>query len=179
MGNDSYRSSYATGKAATASWDEDAWAMGLTVTRNYKLREHTFISPYVGVEYTTADMDSVTERSQSSVRYSADDSYRNLALILGVSAHREYGLSNGRKLTPYASIALSQDIMRQDAKVTATSAAGTTTDESAHQGRTALQFSVGATWQISNHWSMNAGYSIETREDAVDQNAGIGATYAF
>ncbi len=177
--NDSYRSSYATGKAATASWDEDAWAMGLTVTRNYKLREHTFISPYVGVEYTTADMDSVTERSQSSVRYSADDSYRNLALILGVSAHREYGLRNGQKLTPYASIALSQDIMRQDAKVTATSAAGTTTDESAHQGRTALQFSVGATWQISNHWSMNAGYSIETREDAVDQNAGIGATYAF
>ena len=177
--NDSYRSSYATGKAATASWDEDAWAMGLTVTRNYKLREHTFISPYVGVEYTTADMDNVTERSQSSVRYSADDSYRNLALILGVSAHREYGLRNGQKLTPYASIALSQDIMRQDAKVTATSAAGTTTDESAHQGRTALQFSVGATWQISNHWSMNAGYSIETREDAVDQNAGIGATYAF
>lgn len=177
--NDSYRSSYATGKAATASWDEDAWAMGLTVTRNYKLREHTFISPYVGVEYTTADMDSVTERSQSSVRYSADDSYRNLALILGVSAHREYGLRNGQKLTPYASIALSQDIMRQDAKVTATGAAGTTTDESAHQGRTALQFSVGATWQISNHWSMNAGYSIETREDAVDQNAGIGATYAF
>lgn len=177
--NDSYRTSYATGKAATASWDEDAWAMGLTVTRNYKLREHTFISPYVGVEYTTADMDSVTERSQSSVRYSADDSYRNLALILGVSAHREYGLRNGQKLTPYASIALSQDIMRQDAKVTATSAAGTTTDESAHQGRTALQFSVGATWQISNHWSMNAGYSIETREDAVDQNAGIGATYAF
>lgn len=177
--NDSYRSSYATGKAATASWDEDAWAMGLTVTRNYKLREHTFISPYVGVEYTTADMDSFSERSRSSVRYSADDSYRNLALILGVSAHREYGLRNGQKLTPYASIALSQDIMRQDAKVTATSAAGTTTDESAHQGRTALQFSVGATWQISNHWSMNAGYSIETREDAVDQNAGIGATYAF
>lgn len=177
--NDSYRSSYATGKAATASWDEDAWAMGLTVTRNYKLREHTFISPYVGVEYTTADMDSVTERSQSSVRYNAEDAYRNLALILGVSAHREYGLRNGQKLTPYASIALSQDIMRQDAKVTATGAAGTTTDESAHQGRTALQFSVGATWQISNHWSMNAGYSIETREDAVDQNAGIGATYAF
>lgn len=177
--NDSYRTSYATGQAATASWDEDAWAMGVTVTRNYKLSEHAFVSPYVGVEYTTADMDGFSERSRSSVRYNAEDSYRNLALILGVSAHREYGLSNGQKLTPYASVAISQDIMRQDAKVTATSAAGTVSDESAHQGRTALQFSVGTTWQISDHWSMNAGYSIETREDAVDQNAGIGATYAF
>lgn len=177
--NDSYRSAYATGKAATASWDEHAWAMGVTVSRNYKFREHTFITPYAGIEYTTAEMHNFTERSNGSVRYSERDAYRNLAAVIGVSANRSFGLSNGQTLTPYANVSLSQDIMRQDAKVTAYGAADSITDESAHQGRTALQFSVGANWQIDKNWSMNAGYSIETREDAVDQNANIGASYAF
>ncbi len=177
--NDSYRTSYTTGKAATASWDEDAWAMGVTVSRNYKFREHTFITPYAGLEYTTADMHNFTERSNGSVSYSERDAYRNLAAIIGVSANRSFGLSNGQTVTPYANVSLSQDIMRQDAKVTAYGAADAITDESAHQGRTALQFSVGANWQIDKNWSINAGYSIETREDAVDQNANIGASYAF
>ena len=177
--NDSRRNSLTTGKAATASWDEESWAMGVTVTRTYKVGDHAFISPYAGVEYTTADMDNFVERSQGEILYSADEAYRNLALILGVSAHRVYTLRNSQVITPYARIALSQDIMRQDAEVSAQYGSGTLTDKSAHQGRTALQFGTGANWQINQKWSVNAGYSVEARKDAVDQRANIGASYSF
>ena len=177
--NDSSRNSYSTGKTASASWDENAWAMGVAITRNYMISDHAFVSPYVSLDYTTADMDNFVERQQSEAAYGVSDSYRNLALSLGVNAHRVFSLENGQKITPYANIALSQDILRQDAEVTATTAAGTIADTSAHQGRTAIQFGAGANWQISEKWNMNAGYSVEAREDAVDQRANIGASYSF
>ena len=177
--NDSSRSSYATGKTATASWDENAWAMGVTITRCYQLSDHAFVSPYVSLDYTTADMDNFVEKQQSKVNYGVSDSYRNLALSLGVNANRIFSLQNGQTITPYANISLSQDILRQDAEVTATTAAGTIADKSAHQGRTAIQFGAGANWQINKNWNMNAGYSVEARKDAVDQRANIGASYSF
>ena len=177
--NDSTRSSYSTGKNATASWDENAWAMGVTITRNYKVNDHAFVSPYVSLDYTTADMDNFVERQQGEAYYGAAEAYRNLALSLGVSAHRIFALRNGQTITPYANLSLSQDILRQDAEVTATTAAGTIADKSAHQGRTAVQFGAGANWQINKKWNMNAGYSVEARKDAVDQRANIGASYSF
>ena len=177
--NDSSRSSYATGKTATASWDENAWAMGVTITRCYQLSDHAFVSPYVSLDYTTADMDNFVEKQQSEVNYGVFDSYRNLAFSLGVNANRIFSLQNGQTITPYANISLSQDILRQDAEVTATTAAGTIADKSAHQGRTAIQFGAGANWQINKNWNMNAGYSVEARKDAVDQRANIGASYSF
>lgn len=177
--NDSSRNSYTSGKAATASWDENAWAMGVTVTRSYKLNDHAFVSPYVSLDYTTADMDNFVERQQGEAYYGVSDSYHNLALSLGVNAHRMFALRNGQTVTPYANISLSQDILRQDAEVTATTAGGTITDKSARQGRTAIQFGAGANWQISKKWNMNAGYSVEARRDAVDQRANIGASYSF
>ena len=177
--NDSSRSSYATGKTATASWDENAWAMGVTITRCYQLNDHAFVSPYVSLDYTTADMDNFVEKQQSEVNYGVSDSYRNLAFSLGVNANRIFSLQNGQTITPYANISLSQDILRQDAEVTATTAADTIADKSAHQGRTAIQFGAGANWQINKNWNMNAGYSVEARKDAVDQRANIGASYSF
>lgn len=177
--NDSQRTSYSTGNKVLGSWDEDAWAMGITVTRNYEMRKNTFVSPFIGLEYTTSDMDGFNERGQGTATYNCVDQYRNLAATLGVGVHQVIGFANGQKLTPYANASISQDILRQDAKVVADGPGGTVIDKSAHQGRTAVQMNLGTDWQINKHWNAGAGYSVEFRADAVDQHVNVSTSYAF
>ncbi len=178
---DSTRRALSNGAAATADWDEDAYGVGVAVTWVHELRENTYLAPFVALDYSYCDIDSFTESGPQPISYS-DSAYQNLSLSVGVGLSRVYGLQNGQKLAPYASVAYVGDVVRRDGKVTASLASNGTVvdvDKSVSPGRSAFQVNVGMGWKITDHWSARAGYTAEFRSGATDQSVVVGANYAF
>lgn len=175
----SSRTAKGNGQRFRACWDESAWALGVTVSRNYQWRYGTVITPYVGLEYTMADMDGLREMGYTAVDYSCADKYRNLELLVGARAHRSLLLRNGQTLIPYAAAAMGVDMLRQTPKVRATSKVGTFREAAADTGRVSLQLNAGSDWLINHRWSADAGYSVEFRSDEVDQNLYVSASRSF
>jgi len=175
----SSRTAKGNGQRFRACWDETAWALGVTVSRNYRWRYGTVITPYVGLEYTMADMDGLREMGYTAVDYSCVDKYRNLELLVGARAHRSLRLRNGQVLIPYASAALGVDMLRQTPKVRAASKVGSFSESAADPGRVSLQLNAGSDWLINHRWSADAGYGIEFRSDELDQNLYISASRSF
>ncbi|MCD7799019.1 MAG: autotransporter domain-containing protein [Akkermansiaceae bacterium] len=178
---DSTRRALSNGAAATADWDEDAYGVGIAVTWVHELRENTYLAPFVALDYSYCDIDSFTESGPQPISYS-DSAYQNLSLSVGVGLSRVYGLQNGQKLAPYASVAYVGDVVRRDGKVTASLASNGTVvdvDKSVSPGRSAFQVNVGMGWKITDHWSARAGYTAEFRSGATDQSVVVGANYAF
>lgn len=175
----SSRTAKGNGQRFRACWDESAWALGVTVSRNYQWRYGTVITPYVGLEYTMADMDGLREMGYTAVDYSCVDKYRNLELLVGARAHRSLRLRNGQTIIPYASAALGVDMLRQTPKVRAASRVGSFSESAADPGRVSLQLNAGSDWLINHRWSADAGYGIEFRSDELDQNLYISASRSF
>lgn len=175
----SSRTAKGNGQRFRACWDESAWALGVTVSRNYQWRYGTVITPYVGLEYTMADMDGLREMGYTAVDYSCADKYRNLELLVGARAHCSLLLRNGQTLIPYAAAALGVDMLRQTPKVRATSKVGTFREAAADTGRVSLQLNAGSDWLINHRWSADAGYGVEFRSDELDQNLYISASRSF
>lgn len=175
----SSRTAKGNGQRFRACWDETAWALGVTVSRNYRWRYGTVITPYVGLEYTMADMDGLREMGYTAVDYSCVDKYRNLELLVGARAHRSLRLRNGQVLIPYASAALGVDMLRQTPKVRAASKVGSFSESAADPGRVSLQLNAGSDWLINHRWSADAGYGIEFRSDELNQNLYISASRSF
>ncbi|MCI7699087.1 MAG: autotransporter outer membrane beta-barrel domain-containing protein [Akkermansia sp.] len=177
--NKSKRTCVINGTQANADWKEDTMAAAVSLTRRIKLPENAELTPYVGAEYRWANMKDAIERNRSAVRYEGT-SYQNLSLSVGIGCNKTYSLTPTQKLTPYASLAYVGDVMRKDAKVTAHTPSGeTVVDKSAPHGRSALQVRVGAVWQVTDSWSIHAGYTGEIRYGADDHSANVGVSYSF
>ncbi len=176
--NDSSHRSYTTGSMANASWKENAYAVGATLTRVHEVRENLFFSPFVSLDYIYADMDSVTETAAQSISYEGT-AYQNLSLSLGTGLTRVYHLDGGQELSPYVSVAYVGDLIRKDAKVTSRNATGALIERSVSPGRNAFQVNVGSGWKITEQWGARIGYTAEFRSGATDQGVTVGVSYAF
>lgn len=173
--NDSSRSSLKKAHNATAEWDSNAWVLSASLSRDITSDDGLVVSPYVGVEYTKASMDDFTEKGRTyEATYTADQDYSNLAVKVGVNVSKTMG-----SFTPYAGIAYINDVSRDTPKVTATGKRDTITGKAAMPGRSAVQLKVGANWQLTESWDLNAGYNAELRDGATEHNANVGVGYTF
>lgn len=160
-------------------WDETAWSMGLTVSREYQWQHGVVVTPFAGFEYTTADMENLREMGYTAFDYTCIQEHRNLAVFAGAKAHRVFQLQRGQSLVPFARVSLGMDVFRQYAKVRGSSMAGSVEGEAAHPGRCSLQMGLGTDWIISRTWSADIGYSLEMRDAAVKQQLHVGASHSF
>lgn len=176
---DSHRSSLASGKATDAKWDENAMGIGVTVSYVRAVKNNTYITPYIGLEYTNCTIDSFVEHGHSDVQYSGS-SYSNVELTLGISISKAYTLSNGEILMPYIRLSYLGDIVRNEAKVTAESRGKTKeTETSVPIARNAIGIQTGTNWQITPQWGANIGYMAEIRSGTSDQTFNVGVNYTF
>lgn len=172
--HDSTRTALRSGNKATAEWDSEAWVLSASLSRDITTDEGTVFTPYVGVEYTKAGLDSFTEKGHLyDARYTADADYSNLAVKVGVNVSKAFG-----SFTPYAGIAFVGDVARDASEVTARGRR-VIKGESALPGREALQLRVGANWKLTETLDVNAGYSAEIRSKATEHNANVGIGLTF
>ena len=175
----SMRSGRKNGDRATGGWDETALALGVTVSREQQWYHEVMFTPFVGFEFTTADMDNLREKGYTVFNYYCEKEHRNLEVFAGIKAHREFPLQRGQRLVPYLSLTMGMDIARQYAKVVSRSAAGSAAAEAVHPGRCFLELGVGTEWIISQTWSAGAGCIFEMRKNAAEQRIEINASYSF
>lgn len=176
--NDSTHRSLSGNQTATASWKENAYAVGATLTRVHEVRENLFFSPFASLDYIYADMDSFTESAAQQIRYEGS-AYQNLSLSVGTGLTRVYRLNGGQELSPFVSVAYVGDLVRKDAKVTSKNATGALIERSVSPGRNAFQVNVGTGWKITEQWGARVGYTAEFRSGATDQGVNVGVSYAF
>lgn len=173
--NDSTRKALNSESTATAEWDSEAWVLSASVSRDITTDGGVVVTPYVGVEYTKATMDSFTEKGRvATADYTADEDYSNLSVKVGVNVSKTFG-----SFTPYAGISYINDVDRTAGKVTATGRRGAISAKSALPGRDALQLRAGATWQLTESMDLNAGYTAELRDKATEQRANVGIGITF
>lgn len=175
----SERSGRGNGESVSACWDENAWALGVRVSRNYWWRHGMILTPFAGFEYTMADMDSMREMGYTAIDYSCVRVHRQLELLGGLRAQRTLQLRNGQKLTPYGSLGLGFDLLRHNAKVRTASAAGSFSDEATDPGKLSLKLQLGADWFITPRWNTAAGYTFEIRDAAAEHYLQLSASRAF
>lgn len=175
----SRRESLVTGKSAEAEWNETAFGIGAGIAYARAMRNNTYMTPYLVLEYSTCTTDSFTEHGHSDVNYSGS-TYSNATLTLGIALSKAYTVNDGQTLTPYIRIAYRGDIVRHDAKTTALSHGQTQETETSHPtARNAIGINMGTNWQIAPHWGMSIGYAAEIRNAASDQSLTACLNYTF
>ncbi|MBR1982757.1 MAG: autotransporter domain-containing protein [Akkermansia sp.] len=172
--NDSKRNGLRSGNTATAEWDSTAWVLSASLSRDITTDDGLVITPYVGVEYTSASMDDFTETgAHYDADYTADKDYSKLSVKVGATVSKTFG-----SVTPYAGIAYINDVQRDTPEVTA-AGRRVITDKASMPGRSAVQLNVGANWQITDSWDLNAGYTAEIRDKATQHDVNVGVGYTF
>jgi outer membrane autotransporter protein len=115
-----------------------------------------------GMQYYASDSATVDGIAIGSIQ--------NLRAEIGVGASHAIG-----KLGVYGEVAVHQDLVRHNPTVTTPDARY----RGMNPGRTGLNFTVGASYSLTDQWSVNASYTGEIVENANAHSASVGATYKF
>ena len=143
-------------------WNQKHLQLDGRVSYNHELNAGTMLSPFAGLQYYASDSATVDGTSTGSLQ--------NLRAEIGVAASRRVG-----KFGVFGEIALHQDIARNNPVVDMNGTRST----GMNPGRAGLNFTVGASYELNDKWSVNASYTGEFVENANSHSANIGATYKF
>ena len=145
-----------------SDWSQKHLQLDGRVSYNHELTASTVLSPFAGVQYYASDSATVDGTNAGSLQ--------NLRAEIGVAASRRMG-----KLGVFGEIAVHQDIARNNPVVDMNGTRST----GMNPGRMGLNFTVGASYELSDKWSVNASYTGEFVENANAHSANIGASYKF
>ena len=145
-----------------SDWSQKHLQLDGRVSYNHELNANTVLTPFAGLQYYASDSATVDGTNTGSLQ--------NLRAEIGVGASRRLG-----KFGVYGEIAVHQDIARNNPKVEMEGVRYT----GMNPGRTGLNFTVGASYELSDKWSVNASYTGEFVENANAHSANVGATYKF
>ena len=145
-----------------SDWSQKHLQLDGRVSYNHELNANTLLSPFAGVQYYASDSATVDGASTGSLQ--------NLRAEIGLAASRRMG-----KFGAYGEIAVHQDIARNNPVVDMYGSRY----NGMNPGRTGLNFTIGASYELSDKWSVNASYTGEFVENANAHSANVGATYKF
>ena len=145
-----------------SDWSQKHLQLDGRMSYNYALNADTVLSPFGGVQYYASDSATVDGVDTGSLQ--------NLRAEIGVGANHRVG-----KLGVYGEVAVHRDLVRHNPKVSM----GGLRFGGMNPGRTGLNFTVGASYELTDQWSVNASYTGEVVENANAHSANVGATYKF
>ena len=145
-----------------SDWSQKHLQLDGRVSYNHELNARTVLSPFAGVQYYASDSAAIGTTDTGSLQ--------NLRAEIGVGASHRTG-----KLGVYGEIALHQDLARNNPTVSMEGVRYT----GMNPGRTGINFTIGASYELSDKWSVNASYTGEFVENANAHSASVGASYKF
>ena len=143
-------------------WNQKHLQLDGRVSYNHELNSSTVLSPFAGVQYYASDSATVDGTDTGSLQ--------NLRAEIGVAASRRVG-----KLGVFGEIAVHQDIARNNPSVSMEGIRYS----GMNPGRTGINFTIGASYELNDKWSVNASYTGEVVENANAHSANVGASYKF
>ena len=145
-----------------SDWNQKHLQLDGRVSYNHELNASTVLSPFAGVQYYASDAAGIGSTDTGSLQ--------NLRAEIGVGASHRVG-----KLGVFGEIAVHHDAARNNPSVSMEGSRYT----GMNPGRTGLNFTVGASYELNENWSMNASYTGEFVENANAHSANVGASYKF
>ena len=145
-----------------SDWNQKHLQLDGRVSYNHELNARTVLSPFAGVQYYASDSAALGTTDTGSLQ--------NLRAEIGVGASHRIG-----KLGVFGEIALHQDLARNTPTVSMEGVRYT----GMNPGRTGINFTIGASYELSDKWSVNASYTGEFVKNANAHSANIGASYKF
>ena len=145
-----------------SDWNQKHLQLDGRMSYNHELSAGTLLRPFAGVQYYTSDSATIGSADAGSLQ--------NLRTEIGVGASHREG-----KLGVYGELAVHYDAARNNPDVEMNGKRYT----GMNPGRAGLNFSVGASYDLSDDWSVNASYTGEFVENANAHSANVGATYKF
>ena len=145
-----------------SEWNQKQLQLDGRVSYNHELNARTVLSPFAGLQYYASDSATIGTTDTGSLQ--------NLRAEIGVGASHRTG-----KLGVFGEIAVHQDLARNNPSVSMEGTRYT----GMNPGRTGLNFTVGASYELNAQWSVNASYTGEFVENANAHSANVGASYKF
>ncbi len=149
--------------AIEGKWKQNSLQLDARVSYQHRLSAKTTGSVFAGLQYFAADDDTVGATHISSMQ--------NLRTEIGV------GLSCRvtDKAAIYGEATLYNDAMRHNPSTSINGAHFTGTNP----GRLGGSMSVGATYELTEHWNLHGNYNFDVADDNTEHNVNFGASYKF
>lgn len=150
-------------KEYSGDWSQTSWQLDARATYSRAISERTTASAFVGAQYYTHDSAEVNGVSISGMD--------NLRLFVGGGLNRKVSY----RTSIYGEASVFADVLRDNPSVSVDGAIF----ENNNPGRVGGKISVGASYSISDKWSVRGGYSFEVADDNTEHNLNLGASYSF
>ncbi len=145
-------------------WTQHSAQLDARLSYARTLNERTVVRAFGGVQYLHVDAATPTAGVKA-------DSLENLRVELGVGAT----WMATAKTALNGEVSFIGDMLRDNPAAVV----GGTCRSGANPGRAGVNIGVGATHQLNESWSVNAGYNLELVPHATNHSASAGATYRF
>jgi hypothetical protein len=145
-------------------WTQHSAQLDARLSYARALNERTVLRAFGGLQYLHLDAATPTAGVKA-------DSMANLRVELGVGAT----WMATTKTALNGEVSFIGDMLRDNPAAVV----GGTSRSGANPGRAGVNVGVGATHQLNESWSVNAGYNLELVPRATSHNASVGATYRF
>jgi uncharacterized protein with beta-barrel porin domain len=155
--------SEATILGAPYSWSQDALQLDARLTWGKSLSEKTAVSAFAGLQYLATDSGECSGLKTGSLQ--------NFRAEIGVGASHKLG----ENTLVFGELSFIGDMVRNNPTATI----GDYRTHGTNPGRMGLNLSVGAAYQITEDWSLNASYSLELMENSTSHSLNVGASYSF
>lgn len=170
---------YQVGTTGKAEWDDEVFNIGVRVSWNSALTEHTTVSLFTGLTYQQVEQDSFTEEFTGGEREYKSGSMSSLSLPLGVTLRGIYQMEGTNVFAPELTLAYIGDIARDNPEVKTSVYGFDRTGKGTNIGRSAFMLQAGANWMFDSTWSLGAFYSLEARSKQVNQSVNVALRHSF
>lgn len=160
------------------SADYDATTFGLQAMTGYDMQMSNFgLTPEIGLRYAHISQDSYKDSIGQSVSGNDSDI---LTGVIGAKVSKAWKLDNGMNLKPEARVAMTYDLMNDDANSVVTLANGTAyVAEGEALDRFGMEFGAGVTAEVNDKVELSVAYEGRFREDYQDHTGLLSAKYKF
>lgn len=161
-------------------WDNHAWMLTLYGTWTHELGHGWSLTPYMGLEYTDAQLDSFTETGFAARRFSKDN-LKNLALPVGTGIQKAASFNNGLLWITELKASYVPDVYRKNPATTAEwlDAGFSWMAQGVSPVRNAGRVELNTRLQVSTCWTLFGGYTMEGRRSSTYHQFNLGANYSF
>lgn len=160
------------------SADYDATTFGLQAMTGYDMQMSNFgLTPEIGLRYAHISQDSYKDSIGQSVSGNDSDI---LTGVIGAKVSKAWKLDNGMNIKPEARVAMTYDLMNDDANSVVTLANGTAyVAEGEALDRFGMEFGAGVTAEVNDKVELSVAYEGRFREDYQDHTGLLSAKYKF
>ena len=164
------------GNSIDADYDVDTF--GLQAMTGYDIKSCDWtLTPEAGLRYVHLKQDSYTDTAGSRVSGNESDI---LTGVIGAKVAKDWTLNNGMKLKPEARVAMTYDLMNDDANSVMSLANGAAYSvEGEALDRFGMEFGAGVTAEVNEKVELSVGYEGKFREDYQDHTGLLNAKYKF